>query len=48
MHPEETLNLEEAIGIFGIVHSVMGGMLKEIPARAPIANAFLGVLQNPP
>jgi hypothetical protein len=46
MHPEETLNLEDAIGIFGIVRSAMGGMLKEIPSSAdgPMARAFAEVL----
>lgn len=31
MHPEETLSLDEAIGLFGICQSAIGAMLKEIP-----------------
>jgi hypothetical protein len=45
MHPEETLSLQDAIGIFGIVQSAMGAMLKEIPSPVSnaIVNAFTGL-----
>jgi hypothetical protein len=47
MHPEETLTLDDAIGIFGIVHSAMGSMLREIPVTNPIAKGFAEVLPSP-
>ncbi len=36
IHPEETLNLEEAISLFGICQSAISSMLKEIPDIAAI------------
>ncbi|MSO69455.1 MAG: hypothetical protein EXQ98_04135 [Alphaproteobacteria bacterium] len=35
MHPEETLTLDEAIGLFGIVQSAISAMLKDIPLPTP-------------
>ena len=35
-HPEETLTLEEAVGLFGIVQSAVNAMVKEIPVPKPI------------
>jgi hypothetical protein len=35
-HPEETLTLEEAVGLFGIVQSAINAMLKEIPDPPPV------------
>jgi hypothetical protein len=35
MHPEESLTLEDAIGLFGICRSGIGAMLKEIPTPLP-------------
>jgi hypothetical protein len=34
-HPEETLTLDEAVGLFGIVQSAINAMLKEIPEPKP-------------
>jgi hypothetical protein len=35
MHPEETLSLEDAVGLFGICQSAISAMLKEIPPLSP-------------
>jgi hypothetical protein len=35
IHPNESLNLEEAIGLFAICRSAIAAMLKEIPAQVP-------------
>lgn len=40
-HPEETLNLQDAIGLFGIAHSAIGAMLKEIPTPPSAPSAAL-------
>ena len=34
-HPEETLTLEEAVGLFGIAQSAVNAMVKEIPMPKP-------------
>ena len=36
MHPEDTLNQEDAIALMGICNSAIGAMLKEIPQPAPV------------
>ncbi len=40
-HPEETLNLEEAVGLFGISQSAINAMLKDIPKPIPAMTGAL-------
>jgi hypothetical protein len=45
-HPEETLTLEEAVGLFGIVQSAVNAMLKEIPEIKPVPITGAGALST--
>lgn len=47
MHPEETLNLDEAIGLLGIVQSAIIFMLVAIPVPTPEPNSVVEVLAAP-
>jgi hypothetical protein len=43
-HPDETLTLEEAVGLFGIVQSAINAMLKDIPMPKPAPIAGVGAI----
>jgi hypothetical protein len=43
-HPDETLTLEEAVGLFGIAQSAINAMLKDIPMPKPAPIAGLGAI----
>jgi hypothetical protein len=43
-HPDETLTLEEAVGLFGIAQSAINAMLKDIPIPKPAPIAGVGAI----